>query len=438
MAIVKSFFILILQLAILSLFIFLLAVFTPISDINIHDSGIFLHVPFVEWMAGLLAEVIAASAVILYTMMLSLATLAVIYLLAIPINIIIAKRKMRVSAFIITAKSKGVPDKKIFTTHILKGAMLPLWKNTGSVFVTIFIAFILIESIFNLPGMGQLFIASMILEDFSAVAAILMLYSAIALFIMFIADAINMIIDPRIRSKANTISSDADMPEDVANTRVWHTLRSNKLALISFILFMVIIVLSCAAAFAIDLSFTSAFLDNDLTEIIWLITSSIWNSFTIAFVIAAAGTVFGTLFGLISGFYGKVIDCISKLILAAFAIILPAMLIAVFVAIMPAITALPFALSAMVLVSWQKTAAKIKAATQQKKALDHVITSKALGTPHIAIMFKEILPNLFLLVAKRFVITLAFVILLETSLTFLGFGLPPTLPSLGRLIYWLL
>ena len=65
---------------------------------------------------------------------------------------------------------------------------------------------------------------------------------------------------------------------------------------------------------------------------------------------------------------------------------------------------------------------------------DYVSASKTLGTNDFVIMFREIMPNLSSLIITNLTMNFAANIGIETTLTFLGFGLPTNVPSLGTLI----
>src|SRR5699024_5524668 len=82
--------------------------------------------------------------------------------------------------FIITARSKGAPESRVYNRHILRNSLLPIaaffgYELTGLIGGTIFI-----ETIFSYPGMGQLFIESITLRDYSVVTAATLLFGIAA------------------------------------------------------------------------------------------------------------------------------------------------------------------------------------------------------------------------------------------------------------------
>lgn len=62
------------------------------------------------------------------------------------------------SNFIRTAKAKGLPMRRILLKHALRPAMLPVISYMGPAFVGIITGSMVIESIFGIPGIGQLFV----------------------------------------------------------------------------------------------------------------------------------------------------------------------------------------------------------------------------------------------------------------------------------------
>ena len=105
------------------------------------------------------------------------------------------------SDFVLTARSKGVPEKKIYTRHILRNSFLPIASTIGFVVSGLFAGSIFIETTFSYPGMGQLFINSIIGRDFPVANALIMFYAVLTVLAILISDIIVTFIDPRIRIK---------------------------------------------------------------------------------------------------------------------------------------------------------------------------------------------------------------------------------------------
>ena len=83
---------------------------------------------------------------------------------------------------------------------------------------------------------------------------------------------------------------------------------------------------------------------------------------------------------------------------------------------------------------WPQFARVSRAATLVEKNKDYISASTIIGVPNIKIMFKHILPNILRPILVIGTIGLALAIIAESTLSFLGVGVPPTTPSLGTLI----
>ena len=157
------------------------------------------------------------------------------------------------------------------------------------------------------------------------------------------------------------------------------------------------------------------------------------NSVTIGFTITILTCIIGIIVGLISGYYGKWVDT-TLMRIVDFIMILPTlMIIIVFVTVVPNYTLFHFILI-MTLFYWVGSARLFRTRTLQEASLDYVNASKTLGSSDLQIMFREILPNISSLIIVNLILRLAGNIGIETGLTYLGFGLPYTTPSLGTLI----
>ena len=157
------------------------------------------------------------------------------------------------------------------------------------------------------------------------------------------------------------------------------------------------------------------------------------NSVTIGFTITILTCIIGIIVGLISGYYGKWVDT-TLMRIVDFIMILPTlMIIIVFVTVIPNYTLFHFIII-MTLFYWVGSARLFRTRTLQEASLDYVNASKTLGSSDLQIMFREILPNISSLIIVNLILRLAGNIGIETGLTYLGFGLPYTTPSLGTLI----
>jgi peptide/nickel transport system permease protein len=103
------------------------------------------------------------------------------------------------SAYVKTARAKGVRTPTIIFVHGLRNAMLPIITVIGDQAAAILNGAVVVETVFGFPGIGKLMIDSILLRDFAVVLAVIMV-SALAIFIMnLLIDLAYALLDPRIR-----------------------------------------------------------------------------------------------------------------------------------------------------------------------------------------------------------------------------------------------
>ncbi|WP_044736483.1 ABC transporter permease [Geobacillus kaustophilus] len=157
------------------------------------------------------------------------------------------------------------------------------------------------------------------------------------------------------------------------------------------------------------------------------------NSFTIGLAITLITGAIGLVVGLVAGYFGGWVDNVIMRIID-FILVLPfLMLVIVFVAIVPKYNVMTFILI-MSAFLWTGKARLIRAKTLAERELDYVSASKTLGTPDWKIILFQILPNLSSIIIVNLTLNLAGNIGIESGLTYLGFGLPESTPSLGTLV----
>ena len=101
--------------------------------------------------------------------------------------------------YVKTARSKGIPMKKVYTRHIFRNSLLPIAAFLGFTITGLLGGSIFIETVFAFPGMGMLFVDSILSRDYSIITSLVMLYGFLALLGSLLSDIILSIVDPRIR-----------------------------------------------------------------------------------------------------------------------------------------------------------------------------------------------------------------------------------------------
>ena len=105
----------------------------------------------------------------------------------------------KVKDFVKTARAKGVPEARIYWHHILRNSFLPIAAFLGYEITGLIGGSIFLESIFSYPGIGQLFLQSIMQRDYSVVTALVMISGLATLIGTLLSDIILSAVDPRIR-----------------------------------------------------------------------------------------------------------------------------------------------------------------------------------------------------------------------------------------------
>jgi peptide/nickel transport system permease protein len=101
--------------------------------------------------------------------------------------------------FILTARAKGVGRRTILFKHALRPSLFSFVTVFGLTTGALIGGALVVESIFLIPGLGRAIVEAVLREDFPVVLAIVMIVSAIFVFLNLIVDLIYSLIDPRVR-----------------------------------------------------------------------------------------------------------------------------------------------------------------------------------------------------------------------------------------------
>jgi peptide/nickel transport system permease protein len=101
--------------------------------------------------------------------------------------------------YVRTARAKGLIQQLIIRRHALRNALLPVVTIIGIEFAFLIGGLVVTEQVFNLNGLGKLFVASVTHHDYAMTQALVMLVVAIFVFTNFLVDLVYAWLDPRIR-----------------------------------------------------------------------------------------------------------------------------------------------------------------------------------------------------------------------------------------------
>lgn len=101
--------------------------------------------------------------------------------------------------YVRTARSKGATQKKVLYGHVLKNALLPTITILGMTVVDVLGGSIIVENVFNLPGIGHLITSGVGNRDFPLVQGLVFYLAFMVIVINLVVDLLYMAVDPRIR-----------------------------------------------------------------------------------------------------------------------------------------------------------------------------------------------------------------------------------------------
>ncbi|OFJ50830.1 ABC transporter permease [Mycolicibacterium grossiae] len=239
---------------------------------------------------------------------------------------------------------------------------------------------------------------------------------------------------------------------DVAppSTRVssWRLLLGNPVTVVSALLLIVLVVVALTASWIApyginDVDVPSAlqppsgahwFGTDELgRDVLSRVLVAIQASLRVAVASVAFAAVVGVTFGVVAGYRGGWVDTVFMRIvdvLFAFPVLLLALAI---VAILgPGVTTTMLAIGVVYTPIFARVA---RASTLSVRVEPFVAVSRSMGTGHGFILLRHVLPNVAAPLIVQTSLSLAFAILSEAALSFLGLGIQPPEPSLGRMIF---
>jgi ABC-type dipeptide/oligopeptide/nickel transport system permease component len=101
--------------------------------------------------------------------------------------------------YIRTARAKGLRERIVIWRHALRNTLVPLLTTVGIIFGGLLSGTFVVETIFNIPGLGRLAIDSIFARDYPVTMAIVLLFTLFYAGINLLVDLLYGLIDPRIR-----------------------------------------------------------------------------------------------------------------------------------------------------------------------------------------------------------------------------------------------
>ena len=235
----------------------------------------------------------------------------------------------------------------------------------------------------------------------------------------------------------------------------WWRQNSNLAVNLSLIVFIAILLMSAAADFLAPHDPNAIYLRSRLAPPAWVesaaaswehplgtdrIGRDIWSrtlhggrvSLVIGILASLAGLLVGAALGLISGYARGVFDHLIMYLIDV-QLSLPFILLAIALALILG-TSLVVLIGIAALSAWPFYARVVRGSVLSLRRREFTIAAQALGASPLHIIIRHLLPNVLSPILVIATLSLARIILLESGLSFLGIGVPPTIPSWGNMI----
>jgi len=103
------------------------------------------------------------------------------------------------SDYVRTARAQGLPTHTIILRHALKPALLPVVSYVGPATAAVITGSVVIEQIFNVPGLGRYFVQGALNRDYTLVMGVVVFYGVLIILFNFLVDIVYRWLDPRVK-----------------------------------------------------------------------------------------------------------------------------------------------------------------------------------------------------------------------------------------------
>jgi peptide/nickel transport system permease protein len=100
--------------------------------------------------------------------------------------------------FVATARSKGIPRRRILVSHVLRNAIIPMITVLGVNVSFLIGGTVVVEKVFALPGLGNLMLQAILARDFPVVQAVTLVFAVMVVLVNLMTDVVYSLLDPRV------------------------------------------------------------------------------------------------------------------------------------------------------------------------------------------------------------------------------------------------
>ncbi len=295
--------------------------------------------------------------------------------------------------FIMAGRAKGLGERAVVYKHALKNAMIPTVTIIGISFAILISGAVVVETVFNIPGLGRLIISAVLRRDYPVIQGVVLCIAGVSMLI-------NLAVDPAVGALAPLLAGDpAHM--DVAG----------RLA-----------APGRAHWFGTD----------DVGRDVWSrVVYGARLSSLVGLAVVALSFVVGVACGLVAGYYPRLDNLVMRVMdgLMAFPAIVLA--IALMAALGPSVVNV---IVAIAVVYSPRVARVVRGSVLVIRETSYVEAARALGASDLTLIGRHVLPNCLSPVIVQASFVFAAAVLTEAALSFLGVGVPPWVPSWGNVL----
>lgn len=155
-------------------------------------------------------------------------------------------------------------------------------------------------------------------------------------------------------------------------------------------------------------------------------------SLSIGFFAMSISMLIGVFVGMTAGYFGGVVgNALMRLVDGVLCFPSIFLLLAISAIISPSVSSIVFLIA---ITSWMEVARVVEAQIRSLKTRDFALAAVSMGSSHARIMFRELLPNAAAPIVVAATLNVAYAILAESYISFLGFGIQPPTPSWGNML----
>jgi peptide/nickel transport system permease protein len=237
-------------------------------------------------------------------------------------------------------------------------------------------------------------------------------------------------------------------PAEQTRTASWRLLLGNPVTVVSAVILAVVVVVALFAQWLIPYGVNDIDVPNALQspsgahwfgtdelgrDVLSRVLAAIQASMRVSLVSVAFAAVVGVTVGVVAGYRGGWLDTVlMRIVDVMFAFPVLLLALAVVAILGPGVTTTILAIGIVFTPIFARVA---RASTLSVRVEPYVAVSRTMGTGHLYILRRHVLPNISGPLIVQTSLSLAFAILSEAALSFLGLGIQPPQPSLGRMIF---